>query len=173
MNIKQTLAALAGAAALLVAWPAFAYDDVEPWKAAVMVANQDAYILDVRTGSEWTWVGRPGKNRLGEGDYLEGKVVNISYKVETAGGMVVNPSFVADVMEYFDHDRKVKLIAMCRSGGRSVEAAEALEAAGFKKVYNMTTGFEGHRDVYGYRTLNGWKVDGFPYKDGSEGAYGH
>jgi rhodanese-related sulfurtransferase len=65
----------------------------------------------------------------------------------------------------------VNLIAMCRSGSRSLRAAEALEAAGFTSVYNMTYGFEGDRDASGYRTVNGWKVEGYPYTDGRDGAY--
>jgi rhodanese-related sulfurtransferase len=52
---------------------------------------------------------------------------------------------------------------MCRSGQRSVEALKDLENAGYKNLYNMKYGFEGSTDINGYRTLNGWKVEGLPY----------
>ncbi|MGD2082125.1 MAG: rhodanese-like domain-containing protein [Chromatiales bacterium] len=172
MDIRKTLAALAAASVLLAASAASAYDDVTPTLAAGMVANDNAYILDVRTDSEWTWVGHPGYNdRIPDGQYLLGRVVNISYMIEKSDSMVVNPSFVTDVLDQFGDDRSVKLISMCRSGGRSVLAALALEAAGFTQVYNMTTGFEGGKDSYGYRTVSGWKVDQLPYIFGGEGAY--
>jgi rhodanese-related sulfurtransferase len=179
MDIRKTLAALtAGAAALLLTAASFAappppYQNITPWDAAQMVENvRDTYILDVRTDSEWTWVGHPGENRQGEGAYLDGKVVNISYLIEKPDGSTkVNPHFVEDVFARFDGDRHVNLISMCRSGGRSVQAALALDEAGFKNIYNMTTGFEGGRDAKGYRTVSGWKVDGLPYTDGREGAY--
>jgi hypothetical protein len=34
-------------------------------------------------------------------------------------------------------------VLICRSGNRSVDAGEALEAAGFSDVYNVLEGFEG------------------------------
>jgi rhodanese-related sulfurtransferase len=47
---------------------------------------------------------------------------------------------------------------MCRSGVRSIDAAKALEAAGYTNVSNMLYGFEGTKvDDNGYRTINGWK----------------
>ena len=45
------------------------------------------------------------------------------------------------------------------------------EEAGFANVLNMATGFEGGKDALGYRTVNGWKVDGLPYNFNTEGAY--
>jgi rhodanese-related sulfurtransferase len=173
MDLKKTIITLGGAAAFLMASIASA-DIVElsSQEAADLVAQGDYYILDVRTDSEWTWVGHPGENRAQEGGYLDGKVVNISYLIEKVDGSTTeNQYFVHDVLREFKGDRSVNLIAMCRSGSRSLRAAEALEAAGFTSVYNMTYGFEGDRDASGYRTVNGWKVEGYPYTDGRDGAY--
>ena len=47
----------------------------------------------------------------------------------------------------------------------------ALEAAGYTSVMNMLTGFEGGKDSDGYRTVNGWKVDGLPYNYSRDGGY--
>ena len=84
---------------------------------------------------------------------------------------IVNPSFVSDVKDLFEDKENIILIVMCRSGKRSVDAAIDLEAAGYLNVYNMTTGFQGKRDERGYRTVNGWVIDGLPYADGSAGRY--
>lgn len=147
-----------------------AYTDITPAEARAWAASDtNVYILDVRTEAEWRWVGHPGKNKLGDGDDLVGKVVNIAYMIDTKGGFAVNPSFVSDVAEVFASNPDVVLITMCRSGQRSIAAALALEAVGFANAYNMVTGFEGGSDSLGYRTKNGWKVDGLPYTTSGAG----
>jgi len=149
--------------ALALAVPALAYDDVTPTEAYLLATGDSGtYILDVRTISEWEWLGHPGVNKLGEGSDLDGKVVNISYKIEYKKDFIINPSFVSDVQGAFPDASAVTLITMCRSGKRSVDAAKALEALGYT-VKNMVTGFEGGSDAAGYRTRNGWKLDGLPY----------
>lgn len=144
----------------------FAYEDLTPSEAyELATTNPNAFIIDVRTDEEWTWVGHPGANKLDEGAELEGKVVSIEHKkVNRNGELVINRRFVKEVNCTFDDDREVILIMMCRSGGRSVEAALRLEEAGYTNIKNMVTGFEGGKDVYGYRTVNGWRNDGLPYK---------
>ncbi len=149
----------------------YAYEDVTPQQAyESAVSDPGTFILDVRTAEEWTWVGHPGKNKLGEGAALEGKVVNVPYEKDIAGSLVVNPSFLRDVKGIFEDNPNVVLITMCRSGSRSVKAAIALEAAGYKAA-NMLTGFEGGADSRGYRTKNGWAVNGLPYSYSAAGAY--
>ncbi len=154
---------------LLFALPAMAYEDVTTTDAYYMATTEaNTYILDVRTSAEWDWVGHPGVNKLGDGAELEGKVINISYMIEYKGEFIINPSFLVDVQNMFPNPEEVTLITMCRSGGRSVAAAKALEAAGYLYLGNMLKGFEGSKDASGYRTLNGWKVDGLPYNYSGE-----
>ncbi|MDX9706900.1 MAG: rhodanese-like domain-containing protein [Azospira sp.] len=77
----------------------------------------------------------------------------------------VNPDFVAEVKRLADSDPARPVAIICRSGRRSVEAGEALEAAGFTGVINVLYGFEGERDENMHRnTLNGWRVDGLPWE---------
>ncbi len=58
---------------------------------------------------------------------------------------------------------------MCRSGGRSALAVNALAEAGFEHVYNIIDGMEGDKvdepgSVYlGKRMKNGWKNSGSPW----------
>ena len=155
-----------------MAVPALAYDDVTPNSAySLAVSGPNVYILDVRTIAEWTWVGHPGANKIGTGAELADKVANISVMVDISNELVDNPFFIKSVEKMFPDKDNVTLITMCRSGGRSVAAAKALEIAGYTNVMNMLTGFEGGKDANGYRTLNGWKVDGLPYNNLSDGGY--
>ena len=113
--------------------------------------NPQAVFIDCRSTIEYYFVGHP----LG--------AIHVAWN--DGEDWEVNPHFVAEVARQADsdHDRPVAII--CRSGRRSVEAAEALEAAGFKNVINVLTGFEGDRDENMHRnTLNGWRVDGLPWE---------
>jgi len=57
------------------------------------------------------------------------------------------------------------LLLICRSGKRTVDAARALEAAGFSDVVNVLHGFEGElNDHFQRSTLNGWRFDGLPWE---------
>ena len=163
--MKKQIVTIVMLALMAFAGNAFAYDvvDVEPSDAADMVEADGAFILDVRTEAEWMYVGHPGPNKLDEGLFLDGKVINISYKIWRKGTFIVNPSFISEVNEFFEDIEGVDIITMCRSGKRSVDAAEALEDAGFTNVYNMETGFEGGKDEAGYRAKGGWKIDDLPY----------
>jgi rhodanese-related sulfurtransferase len=54
---------------------------------------------------------------------------------------------------------------LCRSGVRSLAAAQAAQAAGFPNSYNVADGFEGSPDGDGHRGhLSGWKADGLPWR---------
>jgi rhodanese-related sulfurtransferase len=113
--------------------------------------NPQAVFIDCRSTIEYYFVGHP----VG--------AVHVAWN--DGEDWDVNPHFAAEVARQADsdHDRPVAII--CRSGRRSVEAAEALEVAGFKDVINVLTGFEGDRDENMHRnTLNGWRVDGLPWE---------
>ena len=172
--MKRQIIAIVMLALMAFAGKAFAYGDVYPSEADYMVENDGAFILDVRTPQEWNWVGHPGKNKSGDGEYLEGNVLNVAYKVYHEGYskgdvLIVNTQFVKDVKRLLNKDDVI--ITMCRSGQRSESAADALEDAGFTNVYNMETGFEGATDTDGYRSLDGWKVDDLPYNYSDVGDY--
>lgn len=119
----------------------------------MLLADQDnveptVFLLDVRTPEEWKWVGYPGKNKLGEGEELDGRVVKIDWR---GGNFMpgVDAAFVGMPDDTI-------IITMCRSGKRSYDAAKALIDAGYN-VYSMSDGFEGDKNAQGYRIVNGWK----------------
>jgi rhodanese-related sulfurtransferase len=58
-----------------------------------------------------------------------------------------------------------KIFFICRSGVRSMAAAEAARAAGFPHVFNVADGFEGPPDAEAHRgSVAGWKADGLPWR---------
>jgi rhodanese-related sulfurtransferase len=76
----------------------------------------------------------------------------------------VDPEFVSKVRHLVKGDLSRPLLIICRSGRRSVDAGEALEAAGFSNVINVLDGFEGELDDNYHRgTLGGWRYHGLPW----------
>ena len=73
----------------------------------------------------------------------------------------INENIVQDIKDRFKSTDT--LIFICRSGNRSLKAAELIINAGYKKVYNVGDGFEGKKNEKGYRSVNGWKNSELPY----------
>jgi rhodanese-related sulfurtransferase len=61
-----------------------------------------------------------------------------------------------------DEDRPV--VFLCRSGNRSIGAAEVATEAGITPAYNVLDGFEGHLNAQGHRGEAGWRATGLPWK---------
>lgn len=147
--MKKVLLLAVGTAMLLAATTVSAYDNLTPADANGYVVNNGAYILDVRTEAEFIWVGHP--------NVTPNNVVNVPWQKENKGSLILNPTFLSDVEEFFGANKDAHIITMCRSGVRSVAAALALESAGYTNVSNMLKGYEGDKNSSGYRVINGWK----------------
>lgn len=106
-----------------------------------------AVLVDVRTDAEREWVGRvPG-------------AVAVAWKQWP--GMALNPDFDAQVQAAAEGGKK--LVLLCRSGVRSVAAAQRATALGLQ-AYNILEGFEGDLDANGQRSqLGGWRKRGLPW----------
>jgi rhodanese-related sulfurtransferase len=125
----------------------------EMWKAD----PEHVKVLDVRTFEEYVLIGHAEM------------AANVplafpSYKWDAKKGnysIAINTDFIAHVSERFQPDDTI--LAMCRSGGRSAMAINALSKAGFTKAYNIIDGFEGDKVEdpesvhHGMRMRNGWK----------------
>lgn len=110
-----------------------------------------AVLLDVRTEGEWAHIGVPDTSSLGaEPVFIQWNLANGTN----------NPQFLADLQSVVPTDRQ--LVVLCRSGARSIAAAEAATAAGYT-AYNVLEGFEGMPDGYGDRVVNGWKNRKLPW----------
>jgi rhodanese-related sulfurtransferase len=124
----------------------------ESWK--LLSENPDSVLVDVRTDAEWKWVGVPDLSSLGR------PVVFVQWN--TAAGR--NRNFVDDLIAAGVTPGERPVIFLCRSGNRSIPAAEAATAAGIAPSYNMLEGFEGQLDEDGHRGATGWRADGLPWK---------
>jgi rhodanese-related sulfurtransferase len=111
----------------------------------------DAKLVDVRSRAEWDWVGRiPG-------------AVEIEW--QSYPGMRPNPDFTNYLSSQVDKESLVMFI--CRSGGRSHQAAATATEMGYTSCYNILEGFEGDKDASGHRgTKGGWKAAGLPWIQG-------
>ena len=114
----------------------------------VLQNNPSAVLVDVRSRAELELVGR----------------VPQAAHIEWAfyPGMVANPEFATQLQAQVDDDLIV--IFLCRTGGRSHNAAVLAQQLGYNKAYNVLEGFEGDANALRQRTLiNGWKHAGLPW----------
>ena len=117
----------------------------------VLSSNERSVMIDCRTVAEWNFVGLPDLRAVG-------KEIRTVEWVRYPDG-APNIDFVAQATEGIDPGDTVLLL--CRSGARSRAAAQALAAAGYGDVHNVTAGFEGDLDGSGHRH-GGWK-DSLPW----------
>ena len=131
--------------------------DIDPASAyAVLTDRPEAVLVDVRTRAEWSYVGAPDLTALGK------PVLQLEW-VRFPGG-VRNDGFV-DELAAAGVGKDAPVLFLCRSGVRSIAAAEAATAAGWTDARNVLEGFEGNPDGAGHRgTTAGWKAAGLPWK---------
>lgn len=126
--------------------------DVTPEAAWELVTTDPAAVLvDVRTQDEWRTVGVP--------DTSAARTAARFVEWNTAWGH--NTDFLAQ-LEAAGVDKDATVLFLCRSGVRSVGAAEAATAAGWADARNILQGFEGAQGPTGARTVNGWRNAGLP-----------
>lgn len=118
---------------------------VSPEEAKALVEDEGYVYLDVRSVPEFE-AGHPA------GAY------NIPLAHMTQGGMRPNADFLAEVAAAFPVD--TKLVLGCKSGGRSLRAAQALSQAGYEHLVDQRAGFGGARDGFGQLREPGWQASG-------------
>jgi rhodanese-related sulfurtransferase len=132
----------------------------EAW--ARLKGDAGSALIDVRTIAEWAYVGLPDLSPIGKRPVL----------VEWQGfpDDRLNTAFVERVTEALNPigaNRETELLFICRSGQRSLKAAQAMAAAGFRRCRNVANGFEGPLDANRHRgQLSGWKAKGLPWTQG-------
>ena len=110
----------------------------------------EAKLVDVRSLAELELVGRVPSAAHIEWAFYPGMVAN------------------ADFAQHLDMqvDKEALVIFMCRTGGRSHNAAVVAAKLGFSEAYNMLEGFEGEANAERQRTLiNGWRRAGLPWSN--------
>lgn len=124
----------------------------EAWK--ILSDNPDAVLVDCRTDAEWKFVGVPDLSGLGRNAvFIEWNSVDGTR----------NTNFVADLVAAGIEPAERPVIFLCRSGNRSIGAAEAATAAGIGPSYNVLDGFEGNLDEHRHRGRTGWRALGLPW----------
>ncbi|KJV06983.1 rhodanese-like domain-containing protein [Methylocucumis oryzae] len=125
-------------------------ENLEPQQAFELLQHHEkAVLIDVRTKIEHDFVGRPPN------------AVHIPWK--EAPDWQLNPNFVSEVTKQVP-DKNAPVLLLCRSGQRSLEAAQALEQAGYQRLINIVGGFEGPLDHNKQRgQLGGWRFAGLPW----------
>ncbi len=136
--------------------PSYAGDvtPADAWNALSQYPN--AQLVDVRTQAEWSFAGVPSLDSVGK------TVKTISWKFYP--NFDVNPRFV-EQLEAAALDKSAPLYFLCKTGGRSTDAAIAATAAGFLHCYNIEGGFEGDINSNHQRgQVNGWKASRLPWQ---------
>ena len=139
-----------------------AVNEVGPREAWTILSRDGSSVLvDVRSAPEWGFVGGPDLSELGR------DALRVEWK--TWPGMSPNPAFVGTLMEALE-GLPTRLLFICRSGARSMQAAQAvaavLSARGTSvECTNVAEGFEGDLDASRHRGgLNGWKARGLAWR---------
>lgn len=128
----------------------------EAWE--ILQENPQATLFDVRTRMEFDYVGHPAN------------AVNVPW--QEAPDWSINTGFAGMIRQALitrqGSDKDVEalpVLTICRSGKRSLAAAQELVRHGFRQVYNIEQGFEGDRDGAQHRsTINGWRYHNLPWE---------
>lgn len=115
--------------------------DITPQEAWELFSSGAAKLIDVRTDRELQRVGHVPET------------LHVEWLTGTS--MSKNPRFIDQLESVADKDDVV--LFLCRSGKRSVAAAEAAAYAGFKNAFNVLEGFEGDGNP-----RQGWLNQGLP-----------
>lgn len=124
---------------------------------ALEVLAEGYEYLDVRSSIEFRAGHAPGAYN-----------VPVMHAGETS--FAPNPDFLRVVQATFPLD--APLLVACQAGGRSQVAVKQLEAAGFSRLLELRTGFDGCRDAFGRREA-GWGRSGQAVEAGDGGERGY
>ncbi|WP_028998381.1 rhodanese-like domain-containing protein [Azohydromonas australica] len=121
---------------------------VPPQLAWSLAQSGEAVLVDVRSAEEHKFMGLvPGS-------------VHVPWATGTA--FTRNPRFARELEARVPKQRP--LLLLCRSGKRSVLAAEAAAKVGFSLAFNVLEGFEGELDAAQQRGHgDGWRFHGLPW----------
>jgi rhodanese-related sulfurtransferase len=132
----------------------------EAWES--LKSEPNTVLVDVRTKAEWSYVGSPSLDDLGK------EIIKVEWLAFPE--MSVNPAFTGELFSRFGDKFPDKIFFICRSGVRSMDAAEyvldVLREIGRKTLcVNVEEGFEGDLNDEKHRgNLNGWKTSGLPWR---------
>ena len=106
--------------------------------------NSNVVLLDVRTENEWATLGKPNAEDLNSKTYF------VTVSPDLSNWQVPDPNFVENVKKNISKDKTI--LVMCAAGGRSLIAANLLEAEGYSAL-NVSDGFSGNGQDPGWKNL--------------------
>ena len=122
---------------------------VSPAQAWALVQAGQAVLVDVRSAEERKFVGHVPAS------------VHVPWATGTS--LTRNPRFARELQAKVGQNTVVLLL--CRSGKRSVLAAQAAAQIGMPNVLNVLEGFEGELNAQQQRgALDGWRFHGLPWE---------
>lgn len=131
--------------------------DLTPQEAWDLLASDErALLVDVRTDGEWSTIGVPDTATTGR---------PAAFVQWVDGTGRPNPGFLHELLDsgLAPGDER-PVVFLCRSGVRSVAAAQLATAAGIGPAYNVLDGFEGGVGPDGRRGTSGWRAAGLPWR---------
>lgn len=122
---------------------------IGPKEAWALVEAGKVVLVDVRTAEERKFVGHVPNS------------LHVAWATGTS--LSRNPRFVRELESKLG-GKDVPALLLCRSGKRSVAAAEAATKAGLTCIFNVLEGFEGELDAGQQRgKADGWRFHGLPW----------
>ncbi len=99
--------------------------------------------------------------------------VNVPLMLMSEGGLTPNVEFLAVMIAAYPKD--AKLVLGCKTGGRSLRAAQLLEDNEYTNVIDQRAGWDGSRNAFGKVTEPGWGRTDLPSETGdpSVGSYAY
>ena len=119
-----------------------------PTEAWALFKEGEIALIDTRTLAERDLIG-----------YVPGSVAIEWYDYPAKKR---NDAFLAQLRDKVEPDRAVAFL--CRSGVRSKYAATLAAQNGYASAFDVLKGFEGDKNTSGQRVVNGWRVDGLPWR---------
>jgi rhodanese-related sulfurtransferase len=133
--------------------------EVSPKEAYAFMEVQPALLVDVRTVPEWQFVGTPDVSAT------QSRLLTLSWKHYPT--FAQNEQFAQQLAAQQGVSTDTPLFFICRSGGRSLDAAIAMAQLGYRYSFNVSGGFEGDADTKAHRGIvSGWKADALPWGQG-------
>lgn len=142
--MSQTILTLARERGLQNQWP-YAGAVTPQETHALLQADQNVKLVDVRTNAERDWIGRvalPAHQHF-----------SVQWSLYPGGER--NPDFLTQLAAVASKDSVI--VFLCRSGARSRHAATLATENGYLHCFDILEGFEGDKDTEGHRkTVSGW-----------------
>jgi rhodanese-related sulfurtransferase len=142
---------------------------IEPAKVfKILKDDKNSLLLDVRTIEEFSFAGFVDLSLLKQKkEEFSKQLLMLPWKLYPQ--MDYNPEFRPILEKYLNKNftkiLEVKMFFLCKTGGRSREAANYFLNLGYENCYNVIGGFEGElNNQYQRGKINGWKAANLPWR---------